>query len=365
MSQQTGLRRKGGDGQTLEQSQASPVVRRFQNKSTNAADAYRTFNDVTSDAPAEKRFFGSLHLSPTGGLDEVGLLYNPMRYLGALVFASVLGANVYRLVSDDCRTMWSRESSTAREAWLVHEVWLDRMVPGAYVTPERIVAFFELASLLNYAVRLIVVGMTIAWPKSMYPSMPPEGQAFHRWDAVAELLSHCLPTLQSFSAMRVLQHLSPALLIPAIQKDLLKLQRQRAPPVARLFCIGQFVVWRVIYLIFGFEAFIVKFRAAAESLHLATTNPKHVILLLLFLNQMMGIVQLNIFTNQRIFQFIFGGVDNYVDDGERWRMRVWHAAFQKKCWDSSRHSFPRFLAVSLTLGDVDFQRLVLDDEPPA
>mmetsp|Transcript_6038 Transcript_6038/g.6480 ORF Transcript_6038/g.6480 Transcript_6038/m.6480 type:complete len:103 (-) Transcript_6038:48-356(-) len=90
-------------------------------------------------------------------------------------------------------------------------------------------------------------------------------------------------------------------------------------------------------------------------------SPRILIPMFLFLNQMLGIVQLNLYTNQRLFRFIFGGVDNFVDKSEQRRMRVWNASFQKAAWEAFKNTPSRFLAISLTFSDVDFQRMVLDE----
>eukprot|EP00409_Alexandrium_fundyense_P004161 CAMPEP_0185902422 /NCGR_PEP_ID=MMETSP0196C-20130402/1670_1 /TAXON_ID=2932 /ORGANISM="Alexandrium fundyense, Strain CCMP1719" /LENGTH=91 /DNA_ID=CAMNT_0028621269 /DNA_START=1 /DNA_END=276 /DNA_ORIENTATION=+ len=66
----------------------------------------------------------------------------------------------------------------------------------------------------------------------------------------------------------------------------------------------------------------------------------------LFLNQMLGIVQLNLYTNQRLFRFIFGGVDNFVDKSEQRRMRVWNASFQKAAWEAFKNIGMSILGLS-------------------
>merc|ERR1712094_163096 len=77
---------------------------------------------------------------------------------------------------------------------------------------------------------------------------------------------------------------------------------------------------------------------------------------------MIGVVQLNRFANERLFRFIFGGVDNFIDKGEERRMCVWKAALVRRIWDEYKSKPAQLLAVIITFNDMDFQRLVLDDD---
>merc|ERR1719375_1446314 len=82
---------------------------------------------------------------------------------------------------------------------------------------------------------------------------------------------------------------------------------------------------------FGFEAFLVKIgRVPAPGVGPTASlgfwaNRRSAVQVAVFLNQILGVVQLNVFTEERLFQFIFGGTDNFIGPHEKRRKFVWEA----------------------------------------
>jgi len=336
-------------------------------KLMNFNEEVALFSHVTSGRPTQGKFFGNLKLSDTGGITEVKRLFKWTRYFTATVFVVLLVLNTHNLLRNDLRALGAEESLFGLELML-HEQYLFR---AFHVTPEFLIAVFELACLV-WHVGVITVCLAYArFPKnsvlrfahlwSFSPAVSGEELLYSRWNAIARVFREELPPLQAFSAMRTLQYITPGVLTPEVQAQLARLQRGKARPLRKVVKLAWFIGLRLLYLFFGAEAFLVKFRLAAQELRLASESLRSLIPIFMFLNQMLGIVQLNLYTNDRLFRFIFGGVDNFVDKSERRRMRVWNTSFEKAAWDTFQDTPWRFLALSLTFNDVDFQKMVLDD----
>jgi len=325
---------------------------------SNVDDEVRAFSLVTTEQEVdpEDTFLGSLRLSPTGGLYEVRGLYTPVRYVGATVFVSVLALNV-RSVS--LRAVAAITGDSGPQALLAHERFLSSLTPYR-LTPRVFVAWFELFCLFYYALQIMSGLSTILLSRRRDAK-----EEYRYWGSVSHLMKDVLPALQSFSAMKVLKNITP----PVLNADLVSLlknlrtSKEKKSGAYKLFRVGQFFLQRVFLFAFGFEAFLLKFRDVSSSLSdLHGEEFRAVFRLLIFLNQMLGVVQLNTFSNERLFRFIFGGVDNFIDPSEHRKMCVWKAALVRRIWDEFKASPGKFFAVAITFNDVDFQRLVLDDD---
>jgi len=326
-------------------------------------DEVDIFDAVTSGRPTRGDLFGSLRLSPTGGITEVGALFKWPRYLSAMVFVVLLVANTYTLLRKDVPVMFEEGdlSGPMVGQLLVHERYLFQKFG---VTPEFLIAMFELAGLAWHTGVIIFCAVHAKHAPRIHAGEPLQTQDFFRWSALARLFRNELPALQAFSAMRTLQHVTPGVLTPQVQALIVRLRRSKARPLKKCLRLLAFTGLRLLYAFFGAEAFLVKFRVAASDLQLACEDLRSLIPIFVFLNQLLGIVQLNIYTNQRLFLFIFGGVDSYIDPSEQRRMRVWNAALQKAAWLTYKDRPGRFLAVTLTFSDADFQKMVLDEGAP-
>merc|ERR1712187_806141 len=79
-----------------------------------------------------------------------------------------------------------------------------------------------------------------------------------------------------------------------------------------------------------------------------------------FLFQILGVVNLNFFVRLRLFIFIFGGEDGNFDIDEKARTDVWNAMLARKIYQE--HGPIKGTIIMLGFDDYDFQLLVLEDE---
>jgi len=330
----------------------------FNTTMENDTDAQGMFNqyiiDGQSDAELGKKgakFFGDLALSPTGGLSEVPGLFDRGK-VGLVMFVGLLLMNIFNVIKADMACI-NFEQMVAREDWLIHEVWLDKMMPGAYFTPDRMFAYFELIALAIYSLHAVYYVIKIL--------CTDDDHSYRKWTACADLCLRLLPSMQTFSSMRMLQYISPAIFAPAL-KDCI--EKNKTLPKEKWFrkmtAVPVIVISHLLFFIFGFEAFLVKFRQVDKFLTDTEHQGMAVLQLAAFMNQMMGIVMLPIYTKNRLFKFIFGGVDNFLNTDEQYRQDVWKATFMQRVWVASGRKVIPFCSVALTFTDEDFQKLVLD-----
>lgn len=307
------------------------------------------------------RFFGTLKLSPNGGLCECGNLFDTRRYLGMTAFLAVLLLNTYNLLKQGKLAIEGR-NATPQTEWLFHEVWLNGLIPSVPMGPDRVFAIFEIVMLIYYLHLLAYNVLVVATARGH------GAQGFRRWDGVARIFFLVLPTLQSFSAMRVLQYVTPSMFMQNFKRltsRMKELQHDKTFWLRRTTMLPCFLLRHLLFFLVGLEAFLVKFRFVARCLGDVNHQGKALFQAVLFLNQMLGVVNVDLFAKRRIFQFIFGGVDNYISLKETSRLRAWKAAFYRSVWMASGGKLERFLSVALTFSDVDFQQLVLDDDENA
>eukprot|EP00419_Tripos_fusus_P039337 CAMPEP_0172775518 /NCGR_PEP_ID=MMETSP1074-20121228/198113_1 /TAXON_ID=2916 /ORGANISM="Ceratium fusus, Strain PA161109" /LENGTH=189 /DNA_ID=CAMNT_0013612145 /DNA_START=468 /DNA_END=1037 /DNA_ORIENTATION=+ len=162
------------------------------------------------------------------------------------------------------------------------------------------------------------------------------------------------------SSMRLLNYVTPSIFIPALSQELSRARQH--PWLARVMSMSGFLLVRVIYGIIGFEAFMIKFKEA--SICLNESSLEAYICSLAFLNQMLGIVQINPLLQTRMFRYLFGGEDGMRSDRELRVQHVWCAMLGRKIWQISKtrtggHMW--FVSVMLAYTDVDFQRLTLNE----
>merc|ERR1712079_685071 len=170
-----------------------------------------------------------------------------------------------------------------------------------------------------------------------------------------------LPDLMSMSSLRLLNYVTPSIFIPALTQELKRGREQ--PWLTWVLYMSRFLLLRAIWGIVGFQAFMIKFVSAARCLD--GPSLEAYICSLAFLNQMLGIVQINPLLQRRLFRYLFGGEDSFRSVKELRVQYVWCAMLARKIWQvSETRTMARlwFLAVMIAYSDMDFQRLTLNEK---
>lgn len=279
-------------------------------------------------------------------------LFDKVRYLSLASFVVLLFLNVFNLVREDLAVLQrSHPDVTLTSSALTFAVRSTRDV----LKPQRLVAQFELVSLMCYAWCIAVdVYKITTFRKTDDPK-----KGYKHWFTVGKLCMQTLPELQSYSAMRVLTRVAPPVIQPELQQLMFETKGKRWSQKLPRFAF--FVCRKLLFLFVGFKAFVVKFAQAAAYLPTADEKLWSLIQILLFANQMLGIISINIFMRERLFRFVFGGVDGLFSEQEHKRKGVWIAAMHCKAWRAYSSQPLQFFSVVLTFNDMDFEKMVLDD----
>jgi len=123
--------------------------------------------------------------------------------------------------------------------------------------------------------------------------------------------------------------------------------------------VARFVLFHLVCVVLGFDAFLVKVRLAYRTLNAEPFTLYNGFATTIFLVQMVGIVRVLDFVHHRICKLIFAGEDGVMDDKEMSRMEVWSAMFAQKVY--RKFSLTKFLVIMVSFSDADFQRLMLNE----
>merc|ERR1719240_167170 len=123
--------------------------------------------------------------------------------------------------------------------------------------------------------------------------------------------------------------------------------------------IIRFAITRLLAGVVGIDAFLVKFRVVSEHIMLVTMGPSNMMRTVMFVVQLLGVVKLGLFMQERLFMFIFAGEDAIMTSKELASQDIFNALLVKRIW--REHKFPKRWFILLSFTDVDFQAMVLNE----
>mmetsp|Transcript_36739 Transcript_36739/g.83122 ORF Transcript_36739/g.83122 Transcript_36739/m.83122 type:complete len:400 (-) Transcript_36739:114-1313(-) len=299
------------------------------------------------------KYFGHLELAVDGGLArEVETLYTHARLVPMLVNVIVVIVNLVRVLEDDISFLRKDTDIATDQTFLTKAFLLSLGLPDCFEA-EDLVAWFEITGIIC----LVLLGITHLVFSRKHRSR------FVRWLCVARIFREVIPELKYFSAMRLLCHVTPYVALREL-KSLVADMRDRASqgekPLRNVLELVSFFVVRAVIFAFGFDAFVVRFRKV--STHVGVLDSASIIKVTVFLNQVLGVVQLERFTMRRLSQFVFGGEDNNISAGEDRVMMAWWARLYERIWTMTNCGPLQAFATSVTFNDEDFQRLMLNEK---
>merc|ERR1712151_477234 len=107
-----------------------------------------------------------------------------------------------------------------------------------------------------------------------------------------------------------------------------------------------------------------KLCSLAEVIHSSTTSVyQGAFRMIVFLNQMVGIVSLRRLLLSRVRAFAFGGCDGIVSVEEQYLLNVYLAILQHKIWTSTALSNFQKVTVMVQFDDRDLQELLVEEDP--
>jgi hypothetical protein len=322
-----------------------------------------------------------VHLSTDGGLSDVADLMYPLQYLYAVLLVAFCVSNVYMVTYTDLKVILADSGSdllSATKEWLIgkeliHQIGSLGGRVELQVPLEKVIFVVELLVMYALLLRIMcclcisIFANTLSRCAERVGLTPrsDEDSDYARWSSIANVCWHYLPGLSTFSAMRLLYFVTPSvagtqgyvvffLVKEEFAQSTACLQRAKA-----LLPMLWFLVSRAFALVVGVDAFVIKLRMAQEYVKGDHLEAEAAFSLIIFLFQILGVVNLNWFVRERLLIFIFGGEDGNVDQEEKARWHVWKALVTKRVY--SIHGIFKGTIVMLGFDDYDFQMLVLDD----
>merc|ERR1719277_1989123 len=110
---------------------------------------------------------------------------------------------------------------------------------------------------------------------------------------------------------------------------------------ADCFALLRLVLGRCVHFLIGLEAFMIKFSNTASNVRLATDEFSALLASAAFLNQVLGIINVQRFSHQRLFLFIFGGEDGFLSQSEEQVAITWLGMLAQRMWKSASQRTPR------------------------
>lgn len=184
--------------------------------------------------------------------------------------------------------------------------------------------------------------------------------ACDRWWHAYILFWQILPTLGTFTGMKLLFYVDPWVLLQEMSLEFTMLKARITHGRYFLACwkIVQFLLIRSICFMVGLDAFLVKFReTSANYIDKEALTVEAFLGSAAFLFQVLAVVNLTSIVRTRLFFFIFGGEDCSVSTRDKAKEWVWNAMLARKIWET--HGVFKFFVIMMSFTDCDIQHLLL------
>jgi len=314
-----------------------------------------------------------LSLADDGGFSEVHeLYYSHLRWFSAALLLIFVVYNVVYLVMLDASFITGPvEAISTLSGLSVQASYNSSIMTGFYfsegiidwaastimrddtakIAPVQVLGVLELLNLGYWFLRMFI---------GVFWIMKDDG--FLKWWWCQNIFWDIIPVLSSFSSMKLLNKIVPAVFFTDLFVyigDIQEKQEEKKPlgqPIFNLIC---WIISVPFGFIVGFDVFLMKMRIVALKASATTMSMAVFLPCFQFLVQVLGVVQLGPFVRKRLFVFVFGGEDGIMQDEELCLMDVWNALLCRRMYrDLPGH---QFYAVALSFSDEDFQKLVFNE----
>lgn len=291
-----------------------------------------------------RSFFDHVEIAMDGGLSEIGkkeeLWYNT-RYISSSIVIFFVVYNVFFLVFQDIEAIM--EPPQPYEHFLLTHTIVQKF--GFSISaPQKLVSGVELTILFM----LVLVAMR-------YVLLLSCEKGFRKWQAVAHLSWFTIPNLSCFSAIKVLQFVTPQ----QLSYDLNYLLWYEPPRTKNIKLVLWFFRTPVAWMI-GLDAFLIKVRQANVFLMDRNCSLHDILGTIILMNQILGVVQVGKTIRNRLYRFVFAGEDGIMTQQEQVRQDVWEAMTAEKIYQE--YPFLKASALMLSWCDDDFQMMALNDK---
>jgi len=298
--------------------------------------------------------------------NEVEELYDMSDWPWSVIFVAFLFYNVVSLIHSD--------------VVMIHNPLTYNLHPGSFYFVTLIASIFhtDLSRPVEFLAILELLGLGFFFAclaKNILDIMLccSKGKSdLRRWAAVAEMFWVTLPILSTYSAMRLLDRIVPTkfarnfgTLIGDLQEDLTTGESKSATCKALGKFLYEFLLVLLCFVV-GFDSFLLKLRRVSVYVNKPAsdlgTEFWDLLNIVQFAIQILGVVNVQSFVNDRLFQFVFAGEDGVLQSDEKVMVKIWNCLLARQMWRVlSPKSIVHFIIVGLTYDDYQFQKLVLND----
>lgn len=306
-------------------------------------------------------FFQAIRIDNEAGFDELEDLWKPTRIIFGLVSIITLIYNTYAIILFNIGQIRidglpdGDPNKISGNYFLLSDFAIRWVLGIEWISPVLLIAYGEL---------LLTAAFYLYGILNLFNMTRPMVTPCTRWHAVANFFFNIFPLIATMSMVRLLNYITPQVVVPQLLWAISRISHASGGGAIGLVF---FLVTRIGCFFAGFDAFLFKFQVLAfqfSNLTAPNSDPTNTLILtLLFVNQMLGVVQLSVFTKQRIFVFIFAGEDGQMSEYESATKATWEAMLCKEL--VAKHGFFKSMFIWLSFTDADFQKLVLDSKDPA
>lgn len=291
-------------------------------------------------------FFEHIDIAEDGGMSEIGVkedLWYGSRYLSSTILVFFVVYNVVFILESNFKALKRSSKDALHSDYLLSKTALQMCgFVELAENPAKIIAVLE----------IVVMCLVIA--QAMWNGVRAVVLDAHgKWLSCAHFFWNNLPDLSIFSAIKILQFVSPQ----QASYDLNHILWYDFSYLKLVF----FFISRPLMLCAGLDCFLVKVRVAKiYIMGVPEPNFSCVMGAILLLNQILGVVQINKTIKKRLYRFVFGGEDGILTDVEKVRMETWEAMVTQRIF--KMYSPLKATAMMMSWCDDDFQMLALNEK---
>jgi len=325
------------------------------------------------DAGGKFVFFDHIYIDEDGGFDEVHQMFDRltiMSLVGPALGVLFLFYNSEYVIAADLKDI-NTPNPKMNDMWTLTGVLFGPLLSMANgskvgVAGVRVVAGLEISALL------VLWGLFLY---NLFIGFTTRGRL--RWKACCDICWWLIPYMGSFSAMGLLYFISPYVLVDDLSqlmtgmKDMADDAGAEQPSgmqqkIKLAKAMAKFWSFRLVCLVIGFDAFLAKYRVASEFINSSEVSVDNMMASLVFVNQLLGIMQVALLIRRRLFVFVFGGADGILEIKEQARQVVYNAMLAQYIFQFSQGlggpAASRFFVVMMNYTDMDFQTMVLNEK---
>lgn len=259
-------------------------------------------------------FFGHLHLRSDGGFgkDNIeSLLFNNARAIQVMLYLALVPFNFFA-ITFTLYWVWYRGPMPERLVLLLNSNTDDAGTHFWYLLFGVILIEFVCMVIMMIFSSVVII-------QYWFTSDEESFNRFRIWNKLYTICCLVIPEMTNFSALKALAAIHPQVILSTFYLYLTKAEQGHSLGTL----ITKFAFSRLCFGLLGFVSFTVKFAELATRLKASTEDPfdattlaQQMILLVGFLNQALGVVQIWQVENNRVFLLIFGGEDSALQTGE-------------------------------------------------